>query len=275
MKIRRTQTIFKFCLLLAFVSAINVTQANAASYLNRLESASRQTKAKEYEQAIKQTQPLLDKLLLDTVEEIILAHRILGVAHCELGDQQQAAEHFQALVAFSPSESVSKLVSTKPCQTLFDEIRAGRSTSTAVSKAASSADGSSVETVRTTSHLDTMPMPSQSTSTWKLYVPFGVGQFANGQRAKGLAFASGEVALMGLAISSFLLFQSEKNSDGTFSDPDLASTYRALYWSSLGVGIGVMAWGIVDAVWVHKRSQGPMTSKKAFTFDGARVAFSF
>jgi hypothetical protein len=113
-----------------------------------------------------------------------------------------------------------------------------------------------------------------TTGAGKRYAPFGVGQFANGQSTKGVAFAASEGALFAIAGTSLGLFLSEKNGDGTFENPDRAQAYRALFWSSLGVGIGVAAWGVVDAVREYRKI-GQKTAKRRFRVSGPSISMNF
>ncbi len=244
------------CRIALVVTALLVpfSSARAASaVLKKLEAATAQVKAKEYERAIEVTQPLLDNLKLNTVEEIILAHKVLGVAQCELGDQAKATEHYEALLTFSPTETIDDLVATKPCKSLFDQARGVKEPTQAV----------------VPPPVQPTPKPAPAATTvakeaspregaWKLYVPFGVGQFHNHEKTKGLAFLSTESLAFSLAIASYFLFKAEENPDGTFSNPDTASVYRGLYYGSLAVGGGAAIWGIIDAVLVDKkiRAQG-------------------
>ncbi len=247
--------------------------ANASTVRSQLEWSRSQIRTKNYEGAIKKTKPLLDRLLLNTVEEIILAHKILGVSYCELGDQGKTTEHFKALLVFSPNEAINDMVATKPCAEMYRNLQEiernpkGISTKTpykplqptssvsatqAVSQEipvmkAIEKSPESISTPKTFEH-------SSPDDTWKRYVPFGVGQFANQDFQKGMAFLGTEVLATIVASTAFALFQLEKTSDGTFSHPNRASFYRATYWSSLGVGSVIMIWGIVDAVTVfHQR----------------------
>ncbi|HLG20654.1 MAG TPA: hypothetical protein VI895_12680 [Bdellovibrionota bacterium] len=232
----------------------------ADANLEQLDRAMNHLKARRYKQAINVAQPLLDHLLLDTVEQIILAHRILGVSQCELGDQTKATEHFRTLLTFSPTETIDDIAVTKPCSNLFGSIKGGKPPAVTATTVTAPPAGPAAAV---TAAPPTEPAPAslqvqeaaatETDDAWKRYVPFGVGQFANEQKVKGLAFMSTEIAAFSLSIASIILFNEEKDSSGTFGDPETAAVYRAMFWSSLGAGIGVAAWGIIDAVIVHKR----------------------
>jgi len=257
---------------LGLLPAMAASEVVAASHLNDLQAAQRQVQTKQYERAIETAKPLLDGLALNTVEEIILAHRVLGVAHCELGDQPKATEHFETLLTFSPTESVSDIVSSKPCQTMFDELKQ-RKSPTAKVAAAAPATATPRAVTAPTIRKPARRAPLEPGLGRRL-IPFGVGQFANQEPSKAWAFLSTEVASGALAVTSMILFKHEENDDGTFSNPDLAEVYRGLFWGGLGVWAISTVWGIIDATTTFKDSLKKQEASR-FTFDGQRVAVRF
>lgn len=234
-----------------------VSTAKALPTQYRLENALKQAKSKNYETAIQKTKPLLDNLKLDTVGEIITAHKVLGVSYCELGDQTKAKEHFKALVAFSPQESIQDLVVSNPCKNLYmgiQEKEAMASLGVSTPELKKNTQPVVVETLdipelTSRSSLDSLEKENpMNADLWKRFIPFGVGQFANQEPQKGYTFLATEALAVVSGATAFTLFQVGKNDDGTFSNPGRASLYRTMYWSSLGVGSVALVWGIVDAV---------------------------
>ena len=261
-----------YTVLAALMAILTVEIAFAKTTRDRLNFANRQVEARRYEQAIRTTRPMLDGLLLDTVEEIILAHRILGVSYCETGDQPNAIKHFKTLLTFSPTEEIKDLVRSKPCAKMYADLKAGKS-HIAVPNAPPIERSIEERTTMGTGVERKAPSPG----TWKRFVPYGFGQFANRQNGKGMAFLSTEVAATGLAVTSYILFRSERNSDGTFSNPGKASTYRTMYWSTFAAGVAIGAYGIVDALLVHRKytSRKQATKEKKFSFNGISFAMKF
>jgi hypothetical protein len=238
------------CLLLA----ANVLFARGVTTHERLTRAQERLKAKEYSLAVTATKELLDQLALETVEDIVLAHKILGVSYCELQEQAKATEHFEALLSFSPKEEIGDLAPSVRCASLYTQLKNPKGKIVAANPVVIPApENSPVITKKAT----TAP------SSWKLYVPFGTGQFYNRQNTKGWAFLSTETISFGVGFAGLLLFNGSKNTNGTFSDPDAASAYRAMYWGGLSVGIGATVWGIIDAIVVNRRAEN-RTEKAAF-----------
>jgi hypothetical protein len=237
------------------VSLFLCPAVSADPLLGQLERALSLVKAKEYQAAIDRVSPLFEGLKLDTVEQIILAHKILGVSNCELGDQAKAEEHFKALLTFSPTESIRDVVATKPCAHMYARLQSAE-LGTQPQEPVPAAPAPKVEPTPLPTPLPpvTSSPPEPKGGAWKRYVPFGVGQFANDQDAKGMAFLTTESIAAATAGVMFGLFQAEKNPNGTFDNTGRANAYRAMFWSGVGIGTIAAVWGILDAVWVYKLS---------------------
>jgi hypothetical protein len=80
-------------------------------------------------------------------------------------------------------------------------------------------------------------------------VPFGVGQFVNGQTTKGALFLTGQVLTLGMNIGAFAGIESLRGDDGLFSPADAVTARRLRIVQYVGLGaFGALAiWGIVDA----------------------------
>jgi len=258
-------------LILFLITSLS-TPLIAATTRDQIELSLHHYKARRYQRSIDLVQPLLDQLRLNTVEEIIQAHRLLGLSHCELGDQPKALEHYKILLTFSPTETIDDIVVTKVCANLFNNLKGDRPINAprAVEKRETKVDPSPA-ILKTP---EKSPLPSEN-RPWKVYIPFGTGQFINEQPRKGTAFLAGEATAFATAIAMFTLFKSEENSDSTFDDPESASVYRGVFWGSLGVGIGLATWGIVDAILVHKGKTETSVQLPAVTFRGTSIALNF
>lgn len=233
-----------------------------------LKQAEVEVRKRNYKTAIDLTWPLLDQLRLSSVEEIAQGHKILGFARCELGDIGHAKEHFEVLIVFSPNESIEQLQPSAGCQKLFQQIKQPIKSSPKKIQTSSIDDAGlktrpiSYESTNRTVNLKIQPdNATTSDSTWKLWMPFGIGQFVNDERKKGLFFMASEGVMFGTAVTSLVLFYQEDRINGKFVHPDRGRNYQALFWSSLGVGLALEAWGVVDARSVHqKRKRKSMTA---------------
>lgn len=93
---------------------------------------------------------------------------------------------------------------------------------------------------------------------WEMFVPFGVGQFANGQNVAGVLFLLAESVFIGGAVASAIVDQTlasptlpAGNWDSTDAvdsqRADLATTMRILNWTSLTLFAATTVAGVVHA----------------------------
>ena len=88
------------------------------------------------------------------------------------------------------------------------------------------------------------------------FVPFGVGQFKNGDNGKGALFLGGEVLTLGTFAVTLGMFEGSKLegaflSWGRFADPGAASTLHTVYVVSFWAGMALVAGGVIDALISH------------------------
>lgn len=224
-----------------------------------LKQAELEIKNHNYKTAVDLITPILEQLKLTTVEEIARGHKILGVAKCELGDLGNAKEHFETLGVFSPGEGLEPFQVSQSCYRLFKqqkntpESKQKKSTATKESKQSKSnleeklpEVPSDKPSLNLTTQVQSQSSPIQE---WKLWVPFGVGQFEKQEKKKAKTFLLTQSIFYSAAIASFVLFKAEQNADGTFDHSSRAEAYRVTLWSTLGSGLISSIWGVMDARW--------------------------
>ena len=89
------------------------------------------------------------------------------------------------------------------------------------------------------------------------FMPFGVGQFQNGESIQGALFAGAQVAALGLNITSYAMIESLRLPNGEFEQGAGNGAEQALQWRTaqyvgLGLFVGVYAWSIFDALRDYK-----------------------
>jgi hypothetical protein len=105
-------------LVLAIIPAIAYGDAQNMKILDK---AYMSVLNKDYQQAISKTAPLLDSLALSKIEEIVLAHQILTLSYCEMGNKEKTKQHFTALKAFSPNEDFRAFQVSSECQKVLKD----------------------------------------------------------------------------------------------------------------------------------------------------------
>ncbi len=86
------------------------------------------------------------------------------------------------------------------------------------------------------------------------FIPFGAGQFQNGERSKGLWFATTQATTGAISAGIWLYLVGSYGFNGRVPQTS-ANVARRLQQIEIGAGgvcLGLMAWGIVDAL-VHYR----------------------
>jgi len=92
------------------------------------------------------------------------------------------------------------------------------------------------------------------------FLPFGTGQFANGQTTKGFAFLAGEALLFGVSTFLYSQFSGLKEVDhgflrgGEFSDPEAARRLQLGYFATFWAGMALNVGGVVDALMSRQTS---------------------
>lgn len=110
-------------------------------------------------------------------------------------------------------------------------------------------------------------------------IPFGVGQFANGDSGKGVAFLVGETALFAISATTLGLFESMKV-DGQFlrvgyfhpQDRPMAEALHVAYHVAFYAGLALAGTGIVEAVLARSAGGSPPLGWR-FTGNSVQVRF--
>lgn len=82
------------------------------------------------------------------------------------------------------------------------------------------------------------------------FIPFGAGQFQNGETAKGTAFFIAEAALGGasLTLYAFQVLRYGFSGDVPRDEADTVYNLQVAQIATGGLCLGIMAWGIIDAL---------------------------
>lgn len=101
--------------------------------------------------------------------------------------------------------------------------------------------------------VETVPPKRPAKSKAKAWLPFGVGQFQNGQDTKGYWLAGFQGVTLAAGVGGLVLFESKKRSGGflsggEFDDPDEAETLQTLYVAGFVGFAALYAYGVFDAL---------------------------
>ena len=82
------------------------------------------------------------------------------------------------------------------------------------------------------------------------FLPFGVGQFQNGETGKGIGIMTSEIAVMGLNLASYIAIKALAGADGKYT-PEKAATaknLRIVQYSAAGAFVALWIYGIIDGL---------------------------
>jgi len=232
----------------------------------------------EYLRAIELLRPLLyPELRLETEGEVVQAHRMLGVANLFEGRPAEAKVEFRKLLELRPDYRFDPLLDPPRVVDFFnsvvkdeeDEIAALEAKRKKQEAERAAQRRQEAERLR----IATAKVIVYDRHSYLLnFVPFGAGQFQNGQRRKGLAFAGTEAGLglvsLGAFVANFWLFGLEPHrrclevqpmdagglprqcpdAKVDHSDEDLSRNLMRVQVVSGGLFFAAAIWGAIDAV---------------------------
>jgi hypothetical protein len=203
-------------------------RAVLAAALERFDNA-------DYEAVVTLLRPMVasDGAGLPSVADRVEAFRAYGIA-CLLTSttrRSEAEEAFRRLLRADPSARLDATLVRPEAVALFDEVRAA---------------------VRIEALAEYKRTHRRRYVVLDFLPP--VGQFMNGQRAKGFAIGTAELALLALNVTTGTLLQKWQGDDKTF--PGHVDDFRKLQpvnIASFAVLLSVIVYGIVDGLVVNHR----------------------
>jgi hypothetical protein len=232
----------------------------------------------EYLRAIELLRPLLyPELRLESEGEVVQAHRMLGVANLFEGRPAEAKVEFRKLLELRPDYRFDPLLDPPRVVDFFNSVLKEEEDEIA----ALEAKRKKQEAERAAQRRDEAERLRVATAKVVFYerhsyvlnfIPFGAGQFQNGQRRTGRAFAGAEAGLavisVGTFVTNFWLFglqphrrclQAQPMDAGGMngkcpddkvdhSDEDLSRNLMRLQVVSGGLFFAVAIWGAIDAI---------------------------
>ncbi len=184
---------------------------------------------------------------LKTENDLAEAHLLLGVAYYQTGNQTAAADQFEQALLLDFTLSIEPPLFSSEASDFFAREKAQfekeRGTEEELARKAA-------EAARLRLILDNM-LISERRLFYANFIPFGVGQFQNGHRGKGILFLTSEIAFVGASAGLFTYQLLRYPANKVPADEvDQARTIQVLQVSSGVIGIGLMIAGVLDA-WYH------------------------
>ena len=244
----------------------------------------------EYGRAIEILQPLLyPEIRLESEGQIVEAYRMLGVAELFQGHNEAAAQEFRKLLQVRPTYRFDPLLDPPQVVDLFNEVLHAHEAEVASLEAKQRE--ASLARQREREQCDKLragPTVIEKrfarNSFLVNFIPFGAGQFQNGQRGKGWAFLVAEATLAAVSVAAFstnfALYGARPKRTCKFDtgatpcppgDIDHTDEDRSHWLVGTQVASGAaffaaVAWGLADALYYYRpetplASTGPPTAK--------------
>lgn len=230
----------------------------------------------EFSRAVEIVRPLLyPEIRLESDNKMVQAHRILGVSYLFENKPDEAALEFRRLLQIAPDYHFDPLLDPPEVVDFFNTVRKGYGSELAQLEAkrkeaeqARQRDLEQCEKVRAGPAV--IEKRVGRNSFFVNFLPFGAGQFQNGQRKKGWAFLVTESLLGSASVGAFAtnlavygLRQQRRcrvDSGSAACPPDLidhTQENRARWLTRVQVASGAMffgaiAWGILDALYYYE-----------------------
>jgi hypothetical protein len=169
----------------------------------------------EYARAIEVLRPLLyPEVRLASEGEMVQTHRMLGVAHLFQRQNELAAEEFRKLLQLRPDFRMDALIDPPMVVDFFNQVLEQHAAELAeLENKRREAEANAVKRRRGDEPCPEPTVIERRTirhSRVVSFLPFGAGQFQNGQRTKGWGFFSAQAALgaisLGAMTTNFALY---------------------------------------------------------------------
>ena len=264
----------------------------------------------EYRRAIDLLHPLLyPEVLLDSEGEVVQAHRMLGVSYLFAGRGEEAKREFHKLLELRPDYRFDPLLDPQQVVDAFNAVvKEEESEIVAIEARRKRRDQEIAARLQREARLHP-PMTTivryERHAYLLNFVPFGAGQFQNGQRRKGWMFFGLETALAAISVgaltANFALYGATPYrkclqpagttpstgpcppADIDHSQEETSRTLLRVQVISGGLFFAAAIWGVVDAVRHYQRdvllteppTPQPPAVQVGLTPNGLSAAFRF
>ena len=231
----------------------------------------------EYKRAIDLLHPLLyPEVLLDSEGEVVQAHRMLGVSYLFSGQGEEAKREFHKLLELRPDYRFDPLLDPQQVVDAFNAVvKEEESEILTIEARRKRRDQEIAARLQREArlHPPTTTIVRYERHSYLLnFVPFGAGQFQNGQRRKGWLFFGVETALAAISVgaltANFALYGANPyrrclrpagsigacpSADIDHSQEETSRTLLRIQVISGGLFFAAAIWGVIDAVRHYQR----------------------
>jgi len=202
----------------------------------------------QYQTVVDTIAPLLyPRTLIRDEKELIEAHYLLGVAYFYTDRKDFARRELTALLYVDPTYKLDPVVESPEVYAFFEGIKGELRDKLEELRRQKEKEA---EAKRRPSREVLVTRVVRDRSPWENFLPFGVGQFRNGQKVKGWAFLAGQLAFGGASLGLFVAqaVQYGIPSRGVpLSDIDALRTRQVVQIGTGAVFLLLYGWSVIDA----------------------------
>lgn len=215
------------------------------------------------------------------------ALEMLGLAHFYLGDETAAAEIFEKLIVIDEDRSLNPVTAPPEAIAFYKRIKADFKGDIARRRKIFEDEQDRRRKAEAELNQRVIQVESRRNSQLVALVPFGVGQFQNGDSAWGGVFLGTELVATSLSVAFFFAAENLRQSDGFYDRQDVgrARAYRVAQFATGGAAVALMVGGIIHAWATFKpntrserkviKSGAPARVTPTLTPNGLGVMFEF
>jgi len=186
-------------------------------------------------------------------DQLVEAHRMLGVCYLQLGRSAEAERELKSLLYLNPDYELDPFLNPPPVVELFERLRRELDARLEeVRKARRKVQEQKSASGRVVIERERVVMRRSPMSIW---LPFGGAQWANGEPIKGVLFGVAQAVPLALNIAAFWALQSVRPEDFqlvSIPEPQGAVvmwSFWTIHLGALGLFALIYGGGVLDAWW--------------------------
>lgn len=214
----------------------------------------------DYPRVIDKLTPLVEPdILLADPEDLARAYELLGLSSFFLDRTDAARIWFERFIRFRPDARLNPVLVPPPAVGFFDDIRAALADEIAAMREALRRQREEEEERRRRALLTQVRVETRVNSRVVASLPFGAGQFQNGDTALGYALLGAQLATSVTSLGCFLAVEDLRLSNNLFDRADFerAQDLRNVQVWTGAIALLLMAGGIVHA-WATFVDEAPL-----------------
>jgi len=177
---------------------------------------------------------------LENESDFIEYYRLLGICYFKQKDTRNAEIELNELLFINPDYELDPFITPPPLLEIFGKLKTNvkaKSNELLIAKDKVFEKPNQIE----------KEMIYYKTSIYPALMPFGIGQFENGEVVKGSLIAASQAVMLGSNIGFYWWKRSLLNAHSTSTNLDQFNLAQTLQFVALGAFAAIYIYGIVDA----------------------------